>query len=473
MVSMNREQRMRRKRVYIFKVVLLLSFIMLNSFSSFSSGSQKEVIEKEDTTSGKPASDEKTIKKIKKIKKKILQTPEEVLKYMKKKEWYKQREKEKERKKERAAGQDEADLSSIKEGASEEVDTFLVLLGEIPTDDRKMLYAPVFLTEQKNIFETNTDFKMSWVGLKITLDCKKKQFPWRKTSLSGTLIGSFLFASGTNFGIVRGSYKEQDNFYTNYISEIITLKRKLPWYISVAFALDSRQYFFNEKDPPRDYKMPMNHYNIFPRFDFSINRLKETGVDQLTDGIKLSSWIGYGIRNKWDKFGESSSYESGKWAKTFVIYSVTLTSGLLFNNNHNIVLRARYKGGVDNDFLTRPRFGATIDNAKLDVVHGFTLDEFRVKRFGLINLKYGFNIFKRLRMNLFFDYAHIFTEPELLLSSGEEEDPTKDVFGSGYGFRIIAWGGLPIWITHGIGRKLYPEKEDVEHVVMVMTAAGW
>ena len=64
-------------------------------------------------------------------------------------------------------------------------------------------------------------------------------------------------------------------------------------------------------------------------------------------------------------------------------------------------------------------------------------------------------------MNLFFDYAHIFS-------------PTKeDIFGSGYGFRIIAWGGLPIWITHGIGRKYRPQKESFEHTAMIMTAAGW
>ena len=126
-----------------------------------------------------------------------------------------------------------------------------------------------------------------------------------------------------------------------------------------------------------------------------------------------------------------------------------------------VMARGKYKGGVDNDFITRPRFGGTIDNAKLDVVHGFTIDSFRVNNFGLINAKYGFNIFKRLRMTFYFDYAHIYSPN------------TEDVFGCGYGFRILSFGGLPIWITHGIGRKYRPEKGPFEQAFMVMTAAGW
>jgi len=95
------------------------------------------------------------------------------------------------------------------------------------------------------------------------------------------------------------------------------------------------------------------------------------------------------------------------------------------------------------------------------VVHGFTVDSFRVKSFGLVNLKYGFDVASRLRINLFLDYARIFAP-----------DP-EHVAGSGYGIRILAIGGLPVWITHGIGRRNFPESARWEHVVMVMTAAGW
>ena len=122
---------------------------------------------------------------------------------------------------------------------------------------------------------------------------------------------------------------------------------------------------------------------------------------------------------------------------------------------------------MDNDFLTRPRFGATIDNAKLDVVHGFSLDKFRVEEFGLINVKYGFNINDRIRMNLFLDYAHIFRHPE------GDNDLSKDIFGIGYGFRVLTFGGLPVWVTHGIGKICHPQWGATEHAVMILTAAGW
>ena len=125
------------------------------------------------------------------------------------------------------------------------------------------------------------------------------------------------------------------------------------------------------------------------------------------------------------------------------------------------MLRARYKGGQDNDFLTRPRFGGSIDNAKLDVVHGTTVEQFRCEGFALVNSRFSFNIFSRLRMNLFLDYARIL-------------GPTpQDVGGTGYGFRILAWGGLPIWLAHGIAKRYYPEGTKPEQTITFMTAAGW
>ena len=395
--------------------------------------------------------------------------PGKIMKYMKEKEWYKQRKEKKEKKQEIKPVRDETDMSSIKEGASEEIENIIVLLTEIPKDnDRNPLVAPVFLSEQKDIFGTKTDFSLKWVGYKLTLNCKQKEFPSKKLTLSETIVGSFLYASGTNLGFSGGSLREEKRFFTNYTSEIDALKWSLPLYTSVALTFDSRQYFFVKRDTPDNFIMPKNHVNFFPRIDLSLNRMKETGIDQLTEGIKLTGWIGYGIRSKWDKWGEPPKYEMGKDARTFMIYSVELTAGLLFNDNHNFVISGHYKGGVDNDFLTRPRFGGTIDNASLDVVHGFTIDAFRVKSFGLGNFKYGFNIFSRLRMNLFFDYAHIFESDKSPLY-----EHSKDIIGGGYGFRIIAWGGLPIWLTHGIGEKLTPERQPAEQVFMIMTAAGW
>jgi hypothetical protein len=49
----------------------------------------------------------------------------------------------------------------------------------------------------------------------------------------------------------------------------------------------------------------------------------------------------------------------------------------------------------------------------------------------------------------------------------------EDVFGSGYGFRILSFGGLPIWITPGFGKIYRPEEKQFEQVFMFMTAAGW
>jgi hypothetical protein len=84
-----------------------------------------------------------------------------------------------------------------------------------------------------------------------------------------------------------------------------------------------------------------------------------------------------------------------------------------------------------------------------------------VNNFGIANFRYGFDVLRRLRFTVFLDYAHVFS-PE-----------REDVVGSGYAFRIISFGGLPIWLTHGFGRKFYPSVKPFEHVVTVMTAAGW
>ena len=439
-------------------IIISLIFVIITNLIPFFIFTPFSMTTKEDTS--KKEENESSDKDFKKIKK-IIKAPEEVIKYLKEKEWYKQKEEERELKREIITTQDEADLSSIQKGASEEISTIFVLLGELPFGDKRSLFAPVFLTEQENIFKTGTDFSFRWVGYKGTARFVQKGFPWNKTDLTETLIGSFLFASGTNLGFTGGTLKEEKRFYTNYTSEIISLKYKLPFHLATAITLDSRQYFFIKRDTHDSFIMPKNHINIFPRIDIIFDHLSEKGIDQLTKGIKVVSWIGYGIRNRWERWGEPPNYEIGAKARTFAIYSITLTSGLLYMNNHNMVIRTRYKGGIDNDFITRPRFGGTIDNAKLDIIHGFTIDQFRVNQFGLINMKYGFNIFKRLRMNLFLDYSHIFSPTD------------EDIFGSGYGFRIIAFGGLPIWITHGIGKRLCPEKKPIEQVVMIMTVAGW
>jgi hypothetical protein len=336
-----------------------------------------------------------------------------------------------------------------------------VLVGEIPLSGKNGLYAPIFLTDKKNIFGSGSDLSFKWVGYKFTAGLTQRGFPWNGTTLSETFIGSFLYASGTNIGFSGGKQVEERRFYTNYTSEIITLKCQTPGRTAAAFTLDSRQYFFIERNPPADFTMPQNHVNVFPRLDLNLEMMTEKGIDQLARGIEIRTWAGYGVRSKWHRWGEPDNLQEGEKARTFVIYSAEAAAGLLLCGHHNLVVRARYKGGIDNDFLTRPRFGGTIDNARLDVVHGFTIDQFRVNAFGLANLKYGFDLWSRLRMNFFLDYARIISP-----------DP-EDIAGSGYGFRLLAFGGLPIWITHGIGRRFSPGNRKVEQTLMVMTAAGW
>jgi len=389
----------------------------------------------------------------------LIERPEEMIKFLKRREYYKQ--KEKELQKDITTTQDEADISAIKESTTDDIKNILVFVSEIPADGENVIYAPIFIADRKNIFGTITDFSFKWVGYKTSFNFKQDKFPWNSAALTETVVGSFLYASGTNTGFNRGKQSEENRFYTNYISEIISLKQKLPLFTYIAFTLDSRQYFFVKHNTPPNYIMPKNHYNIFPRLDLSLDYLKEKGIDQLASGLKILGWVGYGVRNRWEEWGEPGNLQMGDKARKFWIYSGEATAGLLFKGNHNIVIRGRYKGGVNNDFLTMPRFGGTIDNAKLDVVHGTTLDQFRVKEFGLLNSQYGFNLFKRLRINLFLDYARIFSPEE------------RGIFGSGYGFRVLAWGGLPIWLTHGICREYSPEKKPVENVFMIMTAAGW
>lgn len=442
----------------ILKKTGLKNFILFIILSAIFSNSAVLAVNAE--TAEKENNRENEIPK-EEVKKKKPITPGKILRDLSRREWYKQKKDAKPEKRETSSLDNEEDLSGFKKSASDEIEYVCVLLSEIPVSDKKAIIAPAFLVDKKSIWKSETDFNFKWVGYKFTSGLRHKKFPWDNTTLSETIIGSFLYASGTNIGFSGGKVIEENRFYTNYTSQIVTLKCQMPLHTGIAFTLDSRQYFFVKREPPPNFILPKDHVNIFPRLDLSFEILTEKGLDQLTNGIGIDAWAGYGIRSRWEDWGDPSNPEDAEKSRRFVIYCFTLTGGLLFLENHNIVLRARYKGGRDNDFLTRPRFGGTIDNAKLDLVHGFTVDEFRVNDYALVNLKYGFNLWSRLRMNLFLDYAHIF-------SPGRQ-----DIFGSGYGFRILAFGGLPIWITHGIGRKLYPRPGPFEHTVLVMTAAGW
>ncbi len=354
----------------------------------------------------------------------------------------------------------QADFDKLKDATHEDISTIIVLLGEIPLESRKSIFAPAILYNKNNIFNSNTDFAFTWVGFKATARFTQKKFIWDNVSLQETLIGSFLYASGTNFGFFGERFNEDLLFYTNYTSEIVTLKISLPLYNILGLTIDSRQYFFVERDTPPDFIMPKNHYNLFPRIDWNIEHYTEQGIDQLFNGIAFHNWVGYGIRSQWDTWGEPGKLQMGKEAKTFVIYSSTLTCGKVFGNNQNVIVRIRIKGGIDNDFLSQPRFGGTIDNAKLDVVHGTIVDQFRVESFALGNVVYGFNPGRRLRMNLYCDYAYII-QPQ-----------SQSVIGGGLGFRILGPGGLPIWLTHGTSKNI-SSPDDINHVVMIMTAAGF
>ena len=357
--------------------------------------------------------------------------------------------------------ENEIDTSSLKESAHEDINNILVFLGEIPIKGDSPIIAPVFMTDQKKIFGSGTDLSFSWVGYKMTIKFTQNNFPFKNTSLHETLIGSFLYASGTNLGFIDSKFGTGTRFFTNYVSQIISLKWKMAKYFSSGLGIGSRQYFFVRRSTPYGFIMPKDHINIFPRISFNLGQLNEKGIDQLTEGILLSSWIGYGLRSRWQTWGTPDDPQSGTHARDFFIYSTTLMAGLLVGDSHNFIIKLKFKGGIDNDFISRPRFGGSIDNAKLDLIHGFAIDAFRVSRFGLMNISYGFNLADRLRFNLYFDYGRIFFPSY------------RHLAGFGYGFRIIAFFGMPIWITHGIGRELFSQSAGFHHTIVVMTAAGW
>lgn len=354
---------------------------------------------------------------------------------------------------------DDPDVSAIKDNA-EGINNIVVLIAELPTNSRDQTLGPVFLRDKKNIFDSGTDMYLEWIGYKINLKFKQKNFPSSDMSLEETVVGSFLYASGTNIGFLTRTYKEDIQFYTNYISEIVVLRWQIWQYFNTGWGLSSRQYFFSKRKAPDNFIMPKDHANIFPHIILDAGKLSEAGIDKITKGIIWSSWVGYGYRSNWDTWGEPGNLQTGDDAKDFWIVSSTITAGFVFMQNHNLVIRMKFKGGIDNDFLSRPRFGGTIDNANLDTVHGTTLDEFRVNDFLLVNTKYGFNLFSRLRLNFFFDYARIIRPDR------------EDHIGMGYGLRIFSIGGMPLWVTHGISRRIYPDPR-YEQAVMIMTAAGW
>ena len=361
----------------------------------------------------------------------------------------------------------DTDISALKKRHDKELKHILALLAELSADGKTHTFAPVFLTEHKNIAGSITDIAFRWVGFKMALTFTQRDFPVKNLTLQEMLIGSFLYASGTNLGFIGGRYREENRFYTNYISEILILRWKALRYCDLGAGIGSRQYFFIRKDTPPGFKMPKNHASIFPRALIDIGMLQEKGVDSLTHGIVLSAWGGYGYRSDWEEWGAPGDMRMGKKAQDFFIYSATFTAGMLFLEdydffgNHNIVLKAKYKGGVDNDFLSRPRFGGTIDNSKKDLVHGFTLDEFRVNEFVLINLSYGFDIIERLRLNIYADYSHV-TSPY-----------PRNIIGVGYGIRLKTVFNIPLWFTHGIGKELEPYDKKLRMTFMLMLAAGW
>ncbi|MBN1532924.1 MAG: hypothetical protein JXA20_09700 [Spirochaetes bacterium] len=376
---------------------------------------------------------------------------------------YKERKDARARKSHTSEIQNDVDARAIKESASQDLKNVLVLLSEISLRSGNPTVAPVFMTDHKEVFGTKTDLAFSWVGYKMTLKLKQPHFPFRNTSLQEVIIGSFLYASGTNLGFVKSSstFQKETRFYTNYTSEMLILRWRMARYFTSGYGLDSRQYFFVRRETPYGFRLPKNHVNVFPYLILEIGSLHEQGIDQLTEGILLYAWGGYGTRSRWSWWGDADNPQSGGYARHFSIISAWMKFGILVAGHHNLVVRLLFKGGFNNDFLNRPRFGATIDNARLDVVHGFPLDYFRVNSFSLLNMSYGFNIFSRLRLTLYFDYAHTFL-------------PRKNnIIGTAYGIRIITIGGLPVWFTHGMGTRIFPDAPHLYHAFMVMTAAGW
>ena len=359
---------------------------------------------------------------------------------------------------------EEGNMDSLSNSSDDEAHSTFVLLAEVPYESQtfgKSVIAPIYMYKKRSIFNSKTDIDLKLLGTKIKLKLKQKKFPWKQMTLNETFIGSFLYASGTNLGFVNNTYTKEDRFYTNYTSQIFVVKWKFNKYFSIGSGIGSRQYFFVKNNTPQDFIMPSNHINIFPRGVFDINNITIKGLDMLTHGIQIYGWAGYRIRNRWNNWGYINNIINVSQARKFTIYSITLKMAYLWNNNHNIVAKFKFKGGINNDFLSQPRYGGTIDNANLDLIHGFGLDEFRVKRFALTNMKYGFNIVKKLRINIFFDYG-LTIKPEI-----------EHLVGLGLGIRIISYKGLPIWVTHGVGKELSHNENDIRQTTMIMTAAAW
>lgn len=353
------------------------------------------------------------------------------------------------------------DASSLRQAADDDTKNVLVLLAEIPVKMNDFTLAPIYMTEQKKIFGSGTDLYLDWLGYKLKAKFVQPKFPFKKTEIQETFIGSFLYASGTNLGFIDNTYRDEVRFYTNYTSQILTLKWNMARYLKTGYSLDSRQYFFVKRELPDEFVMPENHINIFPNFIIEAGETTVAGMDMITRGIKLSGWGGYGLRNRWSWWGEPGNPQSGGYAGDFWIYSAEISSGALIHENHNIYMKLKYKGGIDNDFISMPRFGGTINNINLDLAHGFTLDYFRVYEFGLANFHWGSNISKRVRLNLYLDYARILSPR------------AENIIGSGYGIRVLLFKGLPVWITHGIGREIDRQGSPFSHTIMTMAAAGW
>jgi hypothetical protein len=109
-----------------------------------------------------------------------VQNPDQLLKYLVRKKWYRYTEEDRQRTGTEgleSLRQNDADLTSVRESASDQIKSIIVLLGEIPISDQKAVYAPVFLTDQKGIFGTRTDLSFTWVGYKTTLKLTQKNFP--------------------------------------------------------------------------------------------------------------------------------------------------------------------------------------------------------------------------------------------------------------------------------------------------------
>lgn len=372
---------------------------------------------------------------------------------------YKEKENQKHERTGLLGGGEQADASALRKSAGDDISSVMLLLAEIPERGRSPIIAPIFMMNKEKIFDSGTDVNFEWLGYKVKSVFKQKKFPFANTELQETLIGSFVNASGTNLGFIDNSYRSEKRFYTNYTSQILTFKWGILKYLKTGFSLDSRQYFFVEREADKNFIMPRDHVNIFPNLIIESGATSEKGIDQIMKGIKLSLWSGYGYRSDWAAWGDPADTQSGDYAKDFWIYSSEINAGFIPLKNHNLVCKIKYKGGIDNDFISRPRFGGTIDNIRLDLVHGFSLDEFRVFSFGLMNFKYGLDIMNRVRLNLYADFARI-TSPG-----------SMNITGSAYGLRIKTIGGMPLWITHGIGKII--GADDIRQTLVIMAAAGW